>query len=33
LIIDTALGGAGVTVNNGSLPQTTSVDYVKVTQP
>ena len=33
LMINTALGGSGGTVNNASLPQTTSVDYVKVTQP
>jgi beta-glucanase (GH16 family) len=33
LIINTAVGGAGGSPNNSSLPQSTSVDYVKVTQP
>jgi len=27
------MGGAGGTINNATLPQTTTVDYVKVTQP
>jgi len=33
MIINTAMGGAGGTINNATLPQTTTVDYVKVTQP
>lgn len=33
LIINTAMGGQGGTVNTSTLPQTLSVDYVKVTQP
>jgi beta-glucanase (GH16 family) len=33
LMINTAMGGAGGNVNNGTLPQTLQVDYVKVTQP
>jgi Glycosyl hydrolases family 16/Carboxypeptidase regulatory-like domain len=33
LIINTAMGGAGGSVNNSTLPQTLQVDYVKVTQP
>jgi beta-glucanase (GH16 family) len=33
LMINTAMGGAGGTVNNATLPQTLQVDYVKVTQP
>jgi beta-glucanase (GH16 family) len=34
LIIDAAIGGTGGgTVTNSSLPQSTSVDYVKITQP
>jgi len=33
MMINTAMGGAGGTINNATLPQTTTVDYVKVTQP
>jgi beta-glucanase (GH16 family) len=33
LIIETTVGGSGGTVDNSTLPQTTFVDYVKVTQP
>ncbi len=33
LIINTAMGGAGGSVNPSTLPQTMSIDYVKVTQP
>jgi beta-glucanase (GH16 family) len=33
LIINTAMGGAGGSINNSTLPQSTSVDYVKITQP
>jgi len=32
LIINTAVGGAGGSVNNATLPQTMSIDYVKVTK-
>lgn len=32
LIINTAMGGAGGSVSNSTLPQQTQVDYVKVTQ-
>ena len=32
LLIDTAIGGAGGPVTDSTLPQTMSVDYVKVTQ-
>lgn len=33
LIVNTAVGGSGGTVNNSTLPQTMQVDYVKVTGP
>jgi hypothetical protein len=33
LMINTAVGGAGGSVNNSTLPQTLQVDYVKLTQP
>jgi len=33
MIINIAMGGSGGSINNSTLPQTTSVDYVKVTQP
>lgn len=32
LIINTAIGGGGGPVNSSTLPQTTAVDYVKITQ-
>jgi len=33
LMINTAMGGAGGPINNSTLPQTLTVDYVKATQP
>jgi hypothetical protein len=33
LIVETTVGGSGGTINNSTLPQTMSLDYVKVTQP
>jgi beta-glucanase (GH16 family) len=33
LIINIAMGGAGGSITNSTLPQTMQVDYVKVTQP
>jgi beta-glucanase (GH16 family) len=33
MMINTAMGGSGGSVNNSTLPQTLQVDYVKVSQP
>ena len=33
LMINTAMGGVGGAINNTTLPQSTTVDYVKITQP
>ena len=33
LLINTAMGGSGGSVNNSTLPQTMSVDYVRITPP
>jgi beta-glucanase (GH16 family) len=33
LIISTAMGGAGGAINSSTLPQTSLVDYVKISQP
>jgi beta-glucanase (GH16 family) len=33
VIINTAMGGAGGSIDSATLPQTTTVDYVKITQP